>query len=301
MTTLKLWQERAMRQKTRLVYASRDLQRWASWYLMGNKYFFSRYAKDIGAAHEWCFIVGCNNSGTSLLRRMLQRTGQVSTFPLEGQRCTTTLARANKRDHERVWTEYLGELRMTDQDSTEIFPRLLHDWMREIPLPFHEIIVEKTTANSVRMTWLQKAFPRAKFIGMVRNGYAVTEGTIRKGGKSAERGARHWNVVNRVMNDDAKKVKDYLLLRYEDLVENPGETASRIGSFLGIDPEKLRKVMRENYGFTTVRGAGEQSVRNLNAEGIARLSSDEIEIIHEEAHEMLDYFGYKAKIEPTIR
>jgi hypothetical protein len=60
-------------------------------------------------------------------------------------------------------------------------PRLLFDWLEALGTPLSPRILEKTTANAVRMRWLHQAFPRSAFIGVVRNGYAVAEGIRRKG------------------------------------------------------------------------------------------------------------------------
>jgi hypothetical protein len=138
-----------------------DVTRTLDWHFRGGKIFFDRYYSELVNAHKWCFIVGCNNSGTSLLQSILERTDQISTLPTEGMLYTTVLARSTKREHRRVWTEYLHQFQMNGSDSVEHAPRLLHDWMRDLPAPVHEIIVEKTPANAVRMEWLQKAFPRS--------------------------------------------------------------------------------------------------------------------------------------------
>ncbi len=300
-----LWSARLQRLGMRSALKIHDIERALSWHLGGGRRFFQRHFCEMVQAHRWCFIVGCNNSGTSLLQSILERAGPISTFPFEGQRYTTVFTRATKRGYERVWSEYLDDLRLTSEDSLVLAPRLLHDWMLEFPLPINELIVEKTTPNAVRMTWLQKVFPRSYFIGLVRNGYAVVEGIRRKGAKSVERGARHWNLVNKIMMRDASQINYFLEMRYEDLVDNPTTSAKRLGQFLGVDSDKLRQAMNEHYAFATIRGQLQQRVRNLNPESIARLTEDEIRRIHNEAAEMLDYFSYTpavlqaaAKMEP---
>ena len=148
----------------------RDMERALDWYLGGGRRFFNQHSHEIIKAYKWCFIVGCNNSGTSLLQSALEKSGQVTTLPHEGQLYTTALPRAIRRGYERVWSEYLENLKLTDGDRLECLPRLLHDWLREFSLPICEIILEKTPAHTARMTWLQKAFPHSYFIGLVRNG-----------------------------------------------------------------------------------------------------------------------------------
>lgn len=283
---------RLIRRKLHLIQKFNDFERMISWYIFGNKYFYTKYAKQISEAHKWCFVTGCNNSGTTLLSNVLERTGQVTALELEGQRYTSVLARARERGHERVWSECIERLRLTDKNSIALFPRLLHDWMREFSLPIEDIILEKTTTNAVRMKWLQSIFPNSHFIGIIRNGYAVTEGIIRKGNKSAERGAKHWNLVNKIMINDSHYIHNFLLLRYEDLVDNPGDVAQKLANFLSIDVENLKSAMQEKYKYSSAKGDNSLHLTNLNTQSISRLSGNEIDIINNNAKEMLDYFGY---------
>lgn len=278
----------------RLTLNFQDIKRSLSWYIFGGRRFYSRHAVDIVASHKWCFIVACNNSGTSLLQSMLERTGEVSAMEHEGHRYTRVFVRANRKHYERVWSEYLDELRMDADDSISCLPRLIHDWMTALPLSLKNIIIEKTTPNAVRTLWLQKAFPHSYFIGLVRNGYAVTEGIKRKGGKSAERGAKHWNIVNKIMLEDSKNLNNYLELRYEDLVSKPSDTAEKLSKFLGIDKSKVEKAMQKEYRFETIRGEESQKIEDMNKESIDRLDENDKKIIYKYASEMLDIMGYRA-------
>lgn len=294
MVSTKVWRQRFYWVYMRAMLQASDWHRAIDWHLLGGRRFFDRYSRELLGSHQWFFIVACNNSGTSLLQDMLGSTGQVSTMPHEGQRYTNTLVRATKKGYERVWSEYLGELRMTEESPKSLNSRLVHDWMQEMELPIKKIIVEKTTANAVRMLWLQEVFPNSYFIGVVRNGYAVTEGIRRKGHKSVERGARHWNEVNKIMVQDSQKIKNYFQLYYEDLVANSEQSIKLLADFVGIDYEKLQSSMRKNYGFDTIRGYQQQKIINLNSESISRLNADDIKTIYSHASEMLDYHGYKA-------
>ncbi len=284
MNQFQVWKDRVLRIQAKAFIAKNDAARALNWYIGNGRKYFEQNSQDIISAHKWCFIVGCNNSGTSLLQAILEASGQVSTFPHEGQRYTKVIKRAYKRGHERVWTEYLHELRLTQGDSKVCVPRLIHDWMLSMERPFNEIIVEKTTANAVRMTWLQKVFPNSYFIGVVRNAYAVTEGIRRKGKKSVERGAHHWNLVNKIMVNDAKLVDNFITIRYEDVVEKPQESLHNIANFIGLDIDDFKMEMR-------------QHIRNFNSESISRLSKSDIETIQSIAEEMLEYYGYSESLE----
>lgn len=286
-----------LRRKERLLFLwgmySGDLLRFFHWHFQGGKKHFSKVFQEIINNHKWCFIVGCNNSGTSLLHNLLKNTGQVSTHDREGQYFTRVLTRGNRKGHERVWTEFLHEIAMDETHGEFNVPRLLHDWMSSIQQPMKDLFVDKTTLNAVRMRWLQKIFPNSYFIGLVRNGYAVVEGVKRKGKKDIVRGAKHWNLVNKIMIEDSKEIKKFLLVKYENLVDDQEITAKKIASFLGIKEEVLLNSLVSKFKFETLSGREPQKIKNFNQDSIAMMSKKELETIRSIAAEMIDFFEYK--------
>ena len=282
------WRQRVLRIQTRAAHKFSDFGRSLDWHARGGRQFFERYYNEIIAGHKWCFIVGCNNSGTTLLQDLLGKTLPVSIQPHEGQRYTSALRKAHKRGYERVWTEFIDDLQMSYDDSTACIPRLLHDWLREYETPMEHILIEKTTANAVRMPWLQKAFPNSYFIGLVRNGYAVTEGVRRKGQKSINRGARHWNAANKIMLDDAVHIHRFMKLSYEDMTAQPYDSLQKITEFLDL---KINCLATRDVAAPLLDG-----VRNMNAESIARLNTNDMNTVQLEANEMLSHLGYEPSI-----
>jgi len=241
--------------------------------------------------HRWVFLVGCNNSGTTLVHDRLARTGNFSYLAHEGQRYTEVIRRAEKRGHERVWSEYMTDLELDETGSIDRVPRLWFDWLREMPTPVKARILEKTTANAVRMRWLQRAFPDACFVGVVRNGYAVVEGIARKGVKDVGRGARHWRIVNERMLDDAAAIERFCLLRYEDLVSDPGHTLDRLLHFVGLEGHEIGAALRRAEQAAR-SGAGGEEIRDMNAGSLARLTRPELDAINHEASPLLARLGY---------
>jgi len=282
--------------KKKLIHLYFILRSMTNWNLMGGRFFFQRYYNDILNAHKWCFIVGCNNSGTSLLNKIFNQMESFSCMEYEGHFYTRIFKRANKKGHERVWTEYLSELKVDREWPLNNLPRLVHDWVENMRVPLRENFVEKTPANTVRMLWLDNAFPHSYFIGVVRNGYAVCEGIMRKGKKDSTRAAKHWNKVNKILVENSSKVKNFLLLKYEDLTERPDEVADAIAEFLDIENSAFLKAMEQSFSFETVLGQKPMSIKNLNAESIRRLKDQDIKKIRVTASEMLDYFKYSAKL-----
>jgi hypothetical protein len=240
--------------------------------------------------HRWVFLVGCNNSGTTLIHDSLAETGRFSCMPHEGQRYTNVIRRAEKRGHERVWSEYMGELRLDESSRGPDAPRLWFDWLREIPPPVKPYILEKTTANAVRMRWLQQAFPEASFVGVVRNGYAVVEGIARKGGKDVRRGARHWRVVNEHMLADSAFLSRFFLLKYEDFVAAPALTLEKLGVFLGFRAGEL--VSSQHAASDRTGDSASAAIRDMNTASFRRLTRRDLDAINQEAGSTFAHFGY---------
>ena len=143
------------------------------------------------------------------------------------------------------------------------------------------------------MLWLQKAFPGCKFICLVRNGYAVSEGIMRKGKKSAVRAARHWSRVHEEMLAQLAAVEHQLVVRYEDLCENPDEISDKIAGFLGMDRVKLRAALHSTRYISGMDDANPLNVMNMNYKSLQRLKSEDLNIITNQAGAMLDKFGYQ--------
>jgi hypothetical protein len=251
---------------------------------------FERRVPKLLEEHRWIFLVGCNNSGTTLIHDVLAATGKFSFMPHEGQRYTDVLQRANKRGYQRVWSEYLRELQLDESHPTIGVSRLLFDWLGELPLPLKSMILEKTTANAVRMRWLARAFPGAMFLGIVRNGYAVVEGIKRKGGKSVARGARHWRLVNENMLSDAQHVEKFLLVRYEDFIATPRDTLVRIAHHLGLQFDDIWPAFQRFDCNATENPR--TSIQDMNSQSFKRLEEAEIRVINQEAGDLLARMGY---------
>jgi hypothetical protein len=264
-----------------------------SWHLLGGRRFFTPFWREIAGSHRWVFVIGCNNSGTSVLQRLLEWTGQISTFPLEGQLYTRAVTRDRDPRYSRVWTEYIQELQRLPGESLDKMPRLVHDWMINLPQPLQHVVVEKTPANACRARWLQEVFPDSRFIGLVRNGYAVTEGIKRKAGQPYARGARHWNAVNKLLIETSRQLDNYLEVRYDQLTDKPAGTMLEICRFIGINNSLIEEMSRGSEADAAQLMATKFGpVRNHDEATIAKLAPEDIATIKAEAGEMLTHFRY---------
>lgn len=289
MATESRWGRRLGRRWPRRVErVSIDLGNALSWHLLGGQRRASAAWRDWAAQRRWVFLIGCNNSGTSLLQRLIERLGPVSTFAAEGQRYTRALRRDDRREHARVWSRYLDELALGASAPLDAAPRLLHDWLRHLRTPLQPVILEKTPANTARALWLQRVFPDARFIGLMRNGYAVSEGIRRKAGHSVVLGATHWAAVNALLLDQAAELEHYLEVRYEDLAAHPDAVLARLRDFIGLSPPaRLADVPMD---LQTPFGR----VHDYNAASLARLNAFDRDAIRRHAGAMLERLGYAA-------
>jgi hypothetical protein len=190
---------------------------------------------------KWVFIVGCTNSGTSLLHKLLAPHPDIASLPHEGQFFTDVFLRDRAFGFARIWSENLKLFRMIETHSKDHAPRLIHDWKNYLNNVNASVVIEKTPTNSIRTRWLQAIFKNSYFIAIVRDGRAVAEGISRRvSSVNIERAATHWVKNNNIILDDAELLNKFHLVRYEELVENPQNTVMELIRFIEEDPEKYK-------------------------------------------------------------
>ncbi len=209
------------------------------------------------------FIVGNPRSGTTLMRFMLSshpriyipvETGfLVKLAPLAGRRLSRAevkktverIGRMNVEwldvvdDHDRFY-DSLAEPRLTD---------LLDQLYRIRTRPYNaERWGDKGPAYVAHIPALNKIFPDAQFIHMVRDGRDSTVSALQRWKASMRYLDTYYVMKNWVRNVSAGLAaaewlgeERYLEIRYERLVSEPEETLQRICGFLGeeFDPAML--------------------------------------------------------------
>ena len=264
---------------------------------------------------NWIFLTGCNNSGTTLLDYLLglhpdidplvveghqiQINGIVTTYPRQFiLPSPAVIRRPDGKRLNRVWTENLPVFREPIVET----PILKYGLQQARKTTDGTITMGKSQLTMVRMPWTQKRFPRAKFIILVRNGYCVAEGTRRRynvyleGWKdeapmTVARAARHWNKAHEVMLNDTNELRDYAVIRYEDLCRDPADMLRRLVEFFDLPPFDYEGVLANPIPiFKGYRR--EAKIRNMNGRSFANLSEQDIADISREAAPMLKRFGY---------
>lgn len=243
---------------------------------------------------KWVFIVGCYNSGTTLLSELMSRHPDISGIPTEGHFITDQFVKDFDIGLPRMWVDREDMFRLTEDDEGPDVVRLKKEWGMRLDLS-KKVLLEKSPPNAARTRWFQKHFENAHFIGLVRNGYAVAEGISRKGdpkhikeGWPIERSARQWARSNEVLEQDAEHLEHFTWVKYEDLAADPKGTLNRLAEFLGLPP-----FPESAYSDSFKIHERNDSVKDLNQVSIDRLNADQIESINEVAGHQLKKHGYE--------
>lgn len=241
----------------------------------------------------WVFLVGCYNSGTTLLAELLGQHPSISALPTEGHFITDEFVKDYDIGLPRMWVEREDLFRLTEDDQGPDPLRVQKEWGMRLDLS-KPVLLEKSPPNMAKVRWLQAHFENAHFIGIVRNGYAVAEGISRKADPQhlvdswpIEMSAYQWKRSNEILQQDSKHLKRFLWVKYEDLANDTVGTLNKITNFVGI----------ANFeGFESDRSWSiherDERVRNMNAESIERLSREQIDLVNHVAGDMIESFGY---------
>ena len=245
---------------------------------------------------KWVFLVGCYNSGTTLLSELLGLHPSISALPTEGHFITDQFVQDYMIGLPRMWVLREDIFCLTEHDDGPDPVRIKKEWGMRLNLR-KPVLLEKSPPNTAKTRWLQKHFENACFIGIVRNGYAVAEGIHRKAdpghlrdGWPIDLCAWQWQRSNEILKRDSKFLRRFLWIKYEDLVANVPDTLKTILDFIGLDDMPADLAERP----WKIHERDEQ-VRDMNDESIARLSQEQLDTISSVAGNMLDEFGYQRR------
>jgi len=173
-------------------------------------------------------------------------------------------------------------------------------------------VVSKSVGEDIFLTpAFLAAYPGSRSISVVRNGYAVCEGWLRRGipvGKAAKAYDREMSELRRQQADTARN----LVVKFEDCVEDPFSELDRMCDFLDLDAGRVGKLRIKAK--KVVGGDGSHDVR-FAEEGekvwvgrnetdryldpavtryqMSRLSPEQIDLIRRTAGGIMAHFGYE--------
>jgi hypothetical protein len=259
-------------------------------------YFFNRDSKP----KKWLFIVGCYNSGTTLLDFLLAQHPLIDNLPTEGVALYTSLPKPEDYKWPRMSHMCALEIREKFQNKAPNISNLIRAWTFWVSKKC-KVVVEKSISNSYRINWLNENFNEPLFIWVVRNGYCVSEGIRRRSktskyirdeflsyGYPIELCAAEWSASNALIFNSLKDKSNYMIIKYEDLVDDPEKELERVYKRLSIINKKVPKLL--NFTFQKKSSA----VFNMNKKSFSKLSCSDFKKINSIAGNWLNYFNYKA-------
>jgi hypothetical protein len=189
------------------------------------------------------FIGGHHRSGTTLLRMMLNRHPRIACGP-EGELLERTSFLAFHRYLEEQWKQRLHNFGFGAVEIDQGIAAFIDNFYTRYAIAQgKERWAEKTPKNVLRIAYLLRLFPNARFIHIIRDPRDVYCSVRQKARTKTprwtkltpERIARGW--VQFVEAGVAWRLDElrYCELRYEQLVREPEETMRRVFAFLGED------------------------------------------------------------------
>jgi len=192
----------------------------------------------------------------------------------------------------RLWSSRMDLFRWTEEHDPRFALLAKKDWAGL----FSEgtgILLEKSPPNTVRSLWLQKNFRPSRFLSIIRNPYAVCEGIRRRKSYTIHQAAQHWLTSNKCLLGDLQHIKDSLLIKYEELVEDPHKCLATIEDFLvlktSFDLKACKSVTAHSIEGDTV------GLKNFNDESFGRLSKADIQAINTLCGDLMCQLGYSLK------
>lgn len=247
---------------------------------------------------NWVFLVGCYNSGTTILREILQAHPQISTLPFEGVRLTSAFPDLEESDWPRMMYHQRDKWPLSDAGATERVMASKQDWA-----PWWDksasVYLEKSIDHTTRIDWLSKHFGNVKFVAITRNGYAVCEGVLRRSrptgqatnevGKTypPEMAARQWQHLEELIVEHLDPARDAHLY-YEELMADPITELTRVFQALGVSIPLMSW-----EGDVLSVGNRQYLLKDQNDSSIARLDPTTRKVLGREMQTMLSRHGYE--------
>ncbi|TCS40298.1 sulfotransferase family protein [Reinekea marinisedimentorum] len=242
---------------------------------------------------KWIFVVGCYNSGTTLLAEVLGRHPDISAIPTEGHFIQDQFVKDYEIGLPRMWVNREDLFRMDESSIGPDVNRLKKQWAMRLDKR-REYFLEKSPPNSAKIKWLEKNFKNSYFIGITRNGYAVAQGIKRKAephhrreGWTIEEAAYQWQRSSELLVEESAQLNRYLGISYEEFTENTDDTIRKLLNFLDLPSDNLDFL---NQKFQIHEK--DETIKNMNADSISNLTNEDIEKINNIAEPMLRHFNY---------
>lgn len=289
-------------------------------------------AGDAGA-RPFPFLVGCNRSGTTMLRAMLDSHPEVA-VPPEAYFVIPALNRApayERGDHldldtlladlrsnpsfRRNWqlsAESLATLRNDDgpEDTAAALAELYACYATEHDKPRY---ADKTPQHVLHVDLLARSFPGSRFVHLVRDGRDVVPSLLenRPGPSRFPAAVEYWRsrVLAGRRAGERLGPSRYHEIRYEELVADPEATLEQMCAFLDLRyapemleyPARAGEVVAGTFDARPHLGVASAPTRNVRNWRTA-MPDHQVQLFEALAGDALDTFGYeRSPMAPSSR
>ena len=197
---------------------------------------------------KWIFLIGCYNSGTTILRDVLSAHPEISILPREGAKFTDSLPRPEDYGWKRMWVGCLDKMHMPDgAEGALLAQQARRDWSVWWDGAC-SCYLEKSVSNTTRIEWINKNFSNAYFVAITRHPIPVVEGIRRKAKPEGvvreelgqadyplDMAANQWVDANRRIVDEKLSIEKIFHLKYEDFCSQPVGMLEDLWKFLGLN------------------------------------------------------------------
>lgn len=200
---------------------------------------------------KYLFIGGLHRSGTSILFKTLGKSNKMSKHENsnvstnEGQHIQKVYPPASKFGgpgkfcfhKEYHYTEDCKLITMENKN------KIIKQWSKYWNLS-KPILVEKSPPNIIHLRFLQKLIDNSYFLVIIRHPVAVARATHKWNNQSLEKHLDHWIKAHEILYNDAKFIKNLLIIKYEDFCKDPYEIINKLEVMLD---EQLDINIPENF------------------------------------------------------
>lgn len=227
---------------------------------------------------SYLFVLCPPYSGSTVLWKLLSTSANVSALPDEGQ----FLPEVEDYMREKPW----------DRGHSLPWPEIKAVWETywDHSKP---VLLEKSPPNLIRTREILAHFQPVKFVIMVRNPYAHSEGLMRRNDFPARRAAHFSMMCLRTQLDNARNLDNALVLTYESLVADPARTCAQLTGFM---PELGELDPRASFEIHSIDGTLTRPITELNSKKIAALSPatlDALNAVFKLNEDTLAAWGYE--------
>lgn len=279
------------------------------------------------------FVLGCPRSGTTVLYHMLLSAGDFAVYRAESNVFNLLVPRfrglrsaQDRKELLQVWLKS-KVFRVSGLDANEIRGKIVAECRSGGD--FLRIVMEEVARQQGVRRWadctpdhllfmeeIKRQIPNALFIHIIRDGRDVALSYVQQGWSHPLRWDRkerlgvaglYWEWIVRKGREQGKRLgADYQEVRFEDLIRDPQQTLSGLGSFLDhdLDYERIERagigsVSRPNSSFKESDKESEERPFNPVGRWKTKMSPEEIAAFEKLTGEFLAELGYALVYQPA--